>query len=220
MKKREKDLFFLTITIILLCLLFSMKVKKGLNCLSFDDMILRKVSMDDECLVDYIRKFKLFNPSTLPYNFTSRTEIYNIHFVKQSPFQSLKKDRDAPWIEALIAVETFVPKIGQRIFLECGALDGVTFSTTLHLERYLNWTGLLIEADARFYNDMKLVHRKAYGVHACASLYNHPSYALFKPSPIFFPVNKNGRNITGRIYGETLISYGEINCLWLEDEGL
>ncbi|KAK2724464.1 hypothetical protein QYM36_001088 [Artemia franciscana] len=85
---------------------------------------------------------------------------------------------------------------GQRHFLECGALDGVIFSTTLHLERFLEWTGILIEADDRFYRDLKNTNRKAYGVHVCASRTPHPSMAIFKPSPIYYKMMKDGEKFT------------------------
>ncbi|XP_065581757.1 uncharacterized protein LOC136041154 isoform X1 [Artemia franciscana] len=105
-------------------------------------------------------------------------------------------DKNAPWLEAVLAVETYVPKRGQRHFLECGALDGVTFSTTLHMERFLNWTGVLIEADGRFYSDLKHVHRKAYGVKMCASRTPYRSKTVFKPSPIYFRKEVLGKNVT------------------------
>ena len=33
------------------------------------------------------------------------------------------------------------------LFIECGALDGENLSNTLYMERFYNWTGILIEAD-------------------------------------------------------------------------
>ncbi|KAK2708587.1 hypothetical protein QYM36_014253, partial [Artemia franciscana] len=84
---------------------------------------------------------------------------------------------------------------GQRTFLECGALDGEIFSATLHLERFLNWTGVLIEADDKFYADMKLVHRKAYIVHACISIEEHPTIESFISTPVQFKINGYNRTI-------------------------
>ncbi|KAK2702288.1 hypothetical protein QYM36_019100, partial [Artemia franciscana] len=75
----------------------------------------------------------------------------------------------------------FPPQEGQRIFLEYRAFDGLTFSATLHLERFLQWTGVLMEPDDKLYGDMESVHRNCYGVHACISPNEHPCNAFVKP---------------------------------------
>ncbi|XP_065584776.1 uncharacterized protein LOC136043788 isoform X2 [Artemia franciscana] len=86
-------------------------------------------------------------------------------------------------------------KRGQRTFLECGALDGVKHSRTLHMERFLNWTGVLIESDDKFFTEMKLAHRKAYGVQACISIEEHPTIEDFIATPVQFKINGINRII-------------------------
>ncbi|XP_065569313.1 uncharacterized protein LOC136032832 [Artemia franciscana] len=195
--KNVKTLYFIiTCGILFIYLLKVQRTQDITMCLSFEKMVAEKVNMDDECLVNYVKGRRLCYPSALQYNLTTRTDRTIEHVRPINSLQSFLLDKDAPWIEALIAVETFVPKRGQRNFLECGALDGVTFSTTLHLERFLNWTGILIEADDRFYSDLQHVHRRAYGVHACVSCEPHPSVALFKPSPIYIAMTLHGHNVT------------------------
>ncbi|XP_065557904.1 uncharacterized protein LOC136025833 isoform X2 [Artemia franciscana] len=71
---------------------------------------------------------------------------------------------------------------GARTFVECGALDGLTYSTTLHLEYHLGWTGLLIEADPVNYKNLKQLKRKAITINACASPNPYPFMAKFSPS--------------------------------------
>lgn len=60
-------------------------------------------------------------------------------------------------------------------FIECGALDGEIRSNTLYFERYLGWTGLLIEGDPSNYAAMVYKHRKAWLSPACLSLNPFPS---------------------------------------------
>ena len=60
------------------------------------------------------------------------------------------------------------------------AIDGVTLSNTLFLERERNWTGLLIEPDTNFYKRLATVHRKAYTSNSCLSLDNKMGIAKFK----------------------------------------
>lgn len=55
------------------------------------------------------------------------------------------------------------------IFLEAGAYDGETWSNTLYLERFKNWTGLLIEPSTLNYNRLKSKTRNAYSINSCLS---------------------------------------------------
>ncbi|KAK2701311.1 uncharacterized protein LOC136043710 [Artemia franciscana] len=167
--------------IFILFLLFQNK-RTISKCLPFKELVLEKISMENECLIKYIRNLKLFLPSRLPYNFTNvRTNAQRSVSPKISPVQSIIQNKGAPWIEALIATEILVPKEGQRNFLEYRAFDGLTFSATLHLERFLQWTGVLIEPDDQLYSDMESVNRKSYGIHACISPNEHPCNAFIKP---------------------------------------
>jgi len=74
-------------------------------------MVAEKVNMDDECLVNYVKGRRLCYPSALQYNLTTRTDRTIEHVRPINSLQSFLLDKDAPWIEALIAVETFVPKV-------------------------------------------------------------------------------------------------------------
>lgn len=53
------------------------------------------------------------------------------------------------------------------IFVEVGAYDGETWSNTLHLERFKNWTGLLIEPSTENYHKLIGKHRNAYSINSC-----------------------------------------------------
>ena len=51
-------------------------------------------------------------------------------------------------------------------FVELGALDGLTYSNTVALERCFNWTGLLIEANPSNFARLELSGRRAKMVHS------------------------------------------------------
>lgn len=51
-------------------------------------------------------------------------------------------------------------------FVELGALDGVTHSNTYALEKCLNWTGLLIEANPESYTKLQVSNRSATKIHS------------------------------------------------------
>jgi hypothetical protein len=54
-------------------------------------------------------------------------------------------------------------------FVEAGAFDGESWSNTLHLERFKNWTGLLIEPSLENYKLLKSKNRNAYSINSCIS---------------------------------------------------
>ena len=62
-----------------------------------------------------------------------------------------------------------LPFCGQRdgFFVECGALDGETRSNTLFMERFLGWTGLLVEADPTNFRRVLSKRRNAWSVNVC-----------------------------------------------------
>ncbi len=70
--------------------------------------------------------------------------------------------------------------INNGFFIEAGAYDGQTMSNTLHIERFRNWTGLLIEPSKSNYGKLLQVNRKAYSINCClTSLFeSHESYLI------------------------------------------
>lgn len=59
-------------------------------------------------------------------------------------------------------------------FIECGGYDGEFLSNTLFMERYLGWSGLLIEADRKAFNKLLTRNRKAYTTPVCLSTELYP----------------------------------------------
>jgi FkbM family methyltransferase len=64
-------------------------------------------------------------------------------------------------------------------FVECGAFDGMSHSTTFLMERKLDWTGLLIEAEPTNFHATVEKHRNAILVPACLSLSTKPKMNAF-----------------------------------------
>ena len=50
-------------------------------------------------------------------------------------------------------------------FVECGALDGETRSNSLFLEMELDWSGILIEADPKSLQNIRLTFSSEYCTH-------------------------------------------------------
>ena len=133
-----------------------------------------------ELLLDYIHKANLskkqiethlhkdwfLSPSTLPYNLLGRPDN-TVYFSQE------KQD---------IFVDEYFSKTRNKVFLEVGAVDGVTLSNTLFLERQRNWTGLLIEPNKDFYTKLATVHRRAYCINSCLSLDKNIGIAKFMPA--------------------------------------
>ncbi len=65
-------------------------------------------------------------------------------------------------------------------FVEAGAYDGQSLSNSLHLERFKNWTGLLIEPSKNNYDLLKAVNRKSFTINCCLTelLESHLSYYI------------------------------------------
>nr|CAH0101596.1 unnamed protein product [Daphnia galeata] len=64
-------------------------------------------------------------------------------------------------------------------FIECGGDDGEYLSNTLFMERTLNWTGLLIEANKNAFHLLSTRNRKAYLAPLCLSTQPYPMQVLF-----------------------------------------
>jgi hypothetical protein len=64
-------------------------------------------------------------------------------------------------------------------FIECGALDGEYLSNTLYMERSLNWTGVLIEADQKAFSQLVSRKRKSFILPVCLSTKPYPVEVSF-----------------------------------------
>ncbi|KAG8033883.1 hypothetical protein G9C98_008364 [Cotesia typhae] len=133
------------------------------------------------------------------YNFSSDDKWYNdkdigmfnvklLHEIKKNWILDTTKNRNN--YSGLEDPETKDPSMGQSqtikqyfdhkkdgFFIECGAYDGETRSNTLNLERFLGWTGLLIEADPMNLKKIIEKKRRAFLSPTCLSIEPYPMIA-------------------------------------------
>lgn len=115
---------------------------------------------DDPRLINIIRNYFIEQPSTEPYNLEHPDRLE--FSAGQTPL-----------------VDSRLKYIERGFYVECGALNGETSSTSLFFERVRKWNGLLIEADPSNYELLKSKHRKAFTVNTCLSTSSVPSKVTF-----------------------------------------
>ncbi|XP_045215528.2 protein Star-like [Mercenaria mercenaria] len=119
-----------------------------------------KVAFNDRTLVSILQKYYVQPPSMLPYNLTY-PEIQN-----PSPGQTQ-------------FIDEYLKQKRNGFYIDCGAFDGEHLSNSLFLERYRNWTGIIIEPNPTTYGLLRQKHRKAYSLNACLSTNKYPSLETF-----------------------------------------
>ena len=122
----------------------------------------------------FFHKNWFLRPSSLPYNLLG-------HSSDKKFFSQEKQDE---WVDNYLKQKT------NGIFLEVGAVDGVSISNTLFFERERNWTGLLIEPNTKFYEKLATVHRKAYTINTCLSLDQETSVVNFVSAEMIGGIEK------------------------------
>ncbi len=99
------------------------------------------------------------------------------------------------------------------IFVEAGAYDGETWSNTLHLERFKNWTGLLIEPSAENYHKLRATHRNSFSVNSCICAGSESiNSSYIDAGPFGITTNSSGSSSVvchplGRILEEFFVRY-------------
>ncbi|KAG8248507.1 hypothetical protein J6590_038208 [Homalodisca vitripennis] len=98
-------------------------------------------------------------------------------------------------------------------FIECGALDGETRSNTLYMERFLNWSGLLIEADPLNFAQMLRKNRHAWLSPTCLSktpypqiVYQATETAMIQPPSAYpsFPISLV-QKVASKMWGSSIM---------------
>ena len=127
---------------------------------------IEQASLTDQEINNFFHENWFSKPSTLPYNLLGKHP--NTTYFSQ--------ELQDEWVDQYLKQKT------NGIFLEVGAVDGVSLSNTLFFERERNWTGLLIEPNRKFYENLVTVHRKAYTINTCLSLDQKISIVNFLPA--------------------------------------
>ncbi|CAL4133422.1 unnamed protein product, partial [Meganyctiphanes norvegica] len=122
------------------------------------------LAADHPKLIQYVKDNVLIPPSTLPYNLTHPEEK------NSSPEGQIKR------------VTSILKDKKNGFFIEAGALTGEFWSNSLSLERFYNWTGLLVEASPTSFNELKTKNRKAWSTNCCLSPMPYPIKVSFNPS--------------------------------------
>lgn len=96
------------------------------------------------------------------------------------PYRLEKSDVPDPSMGQSDKIRGILKDKKNGVFLEVGALDGETRSNTLYFERFLNWTGLLIEPDPLNFAQLLTKNRRAWVSPTCLSVKPYPEIALFE----------------------------------------
>ncbi|XP_065351451.1 uncharacterized protein LOC135946904 [Cloeon dipterum] len=141
------------------------------NSKPLDKVAMTEMDQEDEALVRIVRDMYLIPPATIGYNLSD------------------PKTRDHSMGQGEKIRQTLGEMKG-GFFIECGALDGETRSNSLYFERFLDWKGLLVEADPLNIQEVVQKRRKAWLAPTCLSLKRKPQLVKYMQA----------RNI-GRILG-------------------
>jgi hypothetical protein len=98
--------------------------------------------------------------------------------ISPSTFYTNLKNKNAIYYSQILQDKILMhlldsPELRQRnasldgFFVEAGAFDGETWSNTLHLERFRNWTGILIEPSDENYKNLLDKNRNSFSIHSC-----------------------------------------------------
>ncbi|XP_046638633.1 protein Star-like [Daphnia pulicaria] len=121
-----------------------------------------QLEQDHPCVIRLIRRNYLLQPApkNLPYRLDHPESLDPSDGQSQAILQILQNTTNG-------------------FFIECGGYDGEFLSNTLYMERSLGWTGLLIEADKKAFNQLKYRNRKAYTSPVCLSTKPYPMRVVY-----------------------------------------
>ncbi|XP_046641070.1 protein Star-like [Daphnia pulicaria] len=121
-----------------------------------------QLQQDHPCVIRLIRESYLRQPApkNVPYNMNHSETI--------DPSDGQSKE-----ILRLLHNQT------NGFFIECGGFDGEFLSNTLYMERSLDWSGLLIEADKKVFTQLISRNRKAFTSPACLSTKPFPMEVVY-----------------------------------------
>ncbi|XP_059486265.1 protein Star-like [Neocloeon triangulifer] len=124
---------------------------------------LSELDEDDEELIDHARKRILVPPTDLQLDLSlDRPNVTD-------PSKGLA-----------LTVVGLLGNMTKGFFVEAGALDGEVMSSTLMMERFHGWSGLLVEPDPLNFRDLLTRNRKAWLAPVCLSFLQKPIMVSFE----------------------------------------
>ncbi|XP_057367958.1 uncharacterized protein LOC130688956 isoform X2 [Daphnia carinata] len=121
-----------------------------------------KLQQDHPCVIRLIRRDYLRKPA--PQHVPYRLEV---------PESADPSNGQAQAILRILQNKT------NGFFVDCRGYDGEFLSNSLYMERSLNWTGLVIEADKLAFNQLTSRNRKAYTSPVCLSTKPYPMEVVY-----------------------------------------
>ncbi|XP_046640360.1 protein Star-like [Daphnia pulicaria] len=121
-----------------------------------------RLQQDHPCVIELIRRLFLYLPSP-------KENSPNLNFPDVS---------DPSSGQSKVILNHLKNKSG-AFFVECGALDGEYGSNTLYMERYLEWKGILIEANRELFKEVLAKRRHAWSLPVCLSTKPFPTKVQF-----------------------------------------
>lgn len=116
----------------------------------------RTWAQDDGRLIHVIQESFLHRPPPLgPLRLTQVRDIYDSRLAGQ--------------FGQAARLEKFFKGLERGFFLECGAVDGETYSNTLLFEMKYNWTGVLVEPNPATYRALQRSNRNVFSLNVCLS---------------------------------------------------
>lgn len=125
-----------------------------------DSILLEKLINKNKQQRLYVNKFNFNVPNDNP------SQNYNLKNKSNKYFSQIYQDRIL--MHLLNTTQLNAQNASHDgIFLEAGAYDGETHSNTLFLEKYKNWTGLLVEPSVENYRQLLNKKRNSYSINSC-----------------------------------------------------
>uniref|UniRef100_A0A915KI92 Methyltransferase FkbM domain-containing protein n=1 Tax=Romanomermis culicivorax TaxID=13658 RepID=A0A915KI92_ROMCU len=132
------------------------------DMVTLDDDYIAEWAADDPRLIKHIRDHYLEPPSP-------REVSYNLEYPNKRDYSHKMQSK---------IVENILGSKRDGFFVECGAYDGETYSNSLSFEKYLDWTGVLIEPDHANLKRLRAKNRKSWIVRGCLEGNDKPKKML------------------------------------------
>lgn len=144
----------------------------------WDKQSVDKYLSSSYCTIEYANTFKLQQDHPCVIRLI-RDNYIGQPAPKNVPYQMDHPETIDPSDGQSKEILRILKNLTNGFFIECGGFDGEFLSNTLYMERSLDWTGLLVEADKKAYGQLTSRNRKAYTSPACLSTKPYPMEVVY-----------------------------------------